>query len=912
MISDQSKLLIDFILCPYKSLLGKRHEPKQRREYHILADRQQDTYEERALGDLTTGYDSKEILQAPESLSRSLRNHHRLILNATCLLVGQEISLPPIEVSDSKDGVQSLTPILFCRSNKVSEVNKLIAVVYSLLLADHVPESIDRARIIYGNDFRVRHVTLRGKNGVTQVTAKARHILDAFVEFIGEDAPPPLLQLNRHCDICEFRQRCRDEAIQKDDLSLLSGLTPPEITQWKDNGVVTTAQLAFKFQPKRYCRPNSVQKKHSQPLQALALKEQTLFVRVAPTLPTSEVAVFLDVEGIPDDNCYYLIGMIQTGSGSFSVKQFWSDSDDNEKAMWQAFAKEMESLPQQVTIFHYGSYERTFIENMLERHGTCGSERVGRMIESLCDVHRAIRTNVFFPTYSNRLKDIAMCLEFAWSGPITTGIESIVWRKEWESSGNHRFKDELFRYNQEDCEALQTVVQCLRSLGGDSNQAKLKVKQASILQTGSRYGFGTSKLAIPELPEITKRAYFNYQQERIFIRSSPNVRRSIQRKKKKSVSGTRVNERVICAEPDGCLACGHKELRLYQKRTYGKRVKNLKFSKTGVKRWITEFTTQRWMCRSCKRSFYSPEYPSSGPQFGHEIGSWVVHQHVANRQSHQATVDNLNDLFGLSFSRGISRLSIQYLVPKYEETERLLVSRLCAGQVIFADETKIQVRGGTGYVWVFSGVEEVVYRFTETREANILEEILDGFKGVIVSDFYGGYDSVPCPQQKCLVHLIRDINDDLLKAPFNEELKAIASRFTELLKSIVDDIDKFGLKKRHLNKFVKPSCQFQNWIIAQEFRSKHAQRYQKRFRKYGDRLFTFLRHDGVPWNNNIAENAIKLVVSRRRFFGASYSKDGMRDYLRFLSFYQTLRRKGGSLLRFLLSKEVDLLTFLGE
>ena len=81
--------------------------------------------------------------------------------------------------------MQSLTPILFCRSNKVSEVNKLIAVVYSLLLADHVPESIDRARIIYGNDFRVRHVTLRGKNGVTQVTAKARHILDAFVEFIG-------------------------------------------------------------------------------------------------------------------------------------------------------------------------------------------------------------------------------------------------------------------------------------------------------------------------------------------------------------------------------------------------------------------------------------------------------------------------------------------------------------------------------------------------------------------------------------------------------------------------------------------------------------------------------------------------------------------------------------------------------
>ena len=36
--------------------------------------------------------------------------------------------------------------------------------------------------------------------------------------------------------------------------------------------------------------------------------------------------------------------------------------------------------------------------------------------------------------------------------------------------------------------------------------------------------------------------------------------------------------------------------------------------------------------------------------------------------------------------------------------------------------------------------------------------------------------------------------------------------------------------------------------------------YQKRFGKYGDRLFTFLSHDGVPWNNNLAENAVKLIT----------------------------------------------------
>ena len=68
----------------------------------------------------------------------------------------------------------------------------------------------------------------------------------------------------------------------------------------------------------------------------------------------------------------------------------------------------------------------------------------------------------------------------------------------------------------------------------------------------------------------------------------------------------------------------------------------------------------------------------------------------------------------------------------------------------------------------------------------------------------------------------------------------------------------------------------------------------------------------MPWNNNIAENAIKLVASRRRIMGASFTEKGMQDYLIFLSIFQTLRRKGGSLLRFLLSKEIDLFKFLGE
>jgi hypothetical protein len=47
----------------------------------------------------------------------------------------------------------------------------------------------------------------------------------------------------------------------------------------------------------------------------------------------------------------------------------------------------------------------------------------------------------------------------------------------------------------------------------------------------------------------------------------------------------------------------------------------------------------------------------------------------------------------------------------------------------------VLVKSHAGYVWAFSNLEEVVYVYTPTREGTILEEMVDGFTGVLVSDF---------------------------------------------------------------------------------------------------------------------------------------------------------------------------------
>jgi hypothetical protein len=206
----------------------------------------------------------------------------------------------------------------------------------------------------------------------------------------------------------------------------------------------------------------------------------------------------------------------------------------------------------------------------------------------------------------------------------------------------------------------------------------------------------------------------------------------------------------------------------------------------------------------------------------------------------------------------------------------------------------------------------VVYLYHPTREGTILKEILGDFAGVLVSDFYSAYDSVVCHQQKCHLHLMRDINDDLHRNPFDKELKELAKEYTLTLKPIVETIDKHGLKTKLLSKHRARADAFLEWNAKREVTSEVAQGYKSRIVKYGARLFTFLDHDGVPWNNNNAENALKLVAKLRRLFGTSVSESGLKDYLVFLSIHQTLRRKGISLLRFLLSGEIDLEKFVAS
>src|SRR6202011_1653120 len=147
---------------------------------------------------------------------------------------------------------------------------------------------------------------------------------------------------------------------------------------------------------------------------------------------------------------------------------------------------------------------------------------------------------------------------------------------------------------------------------------------------------------------------------------------------------------------------------------------------------------------------------------------------------------------------------------------------------------------------------------------------------------------------------------------FNEEMKDLAQEFARLVKPMIETADSFGLKTRSLRKHKHSVDRFYVALCRHDYQTEAAASYKKRIDKNRDKLFTFLDHDGVPWNNNNAEHAIKAFARLRNVIGANGTPKGVREYLALLSISETCKYKGISFLDFLRSGEVDIEAFAAE
>ena len=215
-----------------------------------------------------------------------------------------------------KPAACSLTaPVLFSPWEKPEPSDSLLVCFGSLSLSQATGTHAESGTLIYGDCLRRK--TIRTSDYASR--------LDRIIRDIGSVLPsggePPLV-LNAHCAACDFWSKCRGVAVERDDLSLLSGMTPKDRIKALAKGVLTISQLSYGYRQRRRRRtkPDAERAartldaahprppaRHDNKLKALAIKNDRIYVIGAPSLKLEGAPIFADVEGMPDRDFYYLI-----------------------------------------------------------------------------------------------------------------------------------------------------------------------------------------------------------------------------------------------------------------------------------------------------------------------------------------------------------------------------------------------------------------------------------------------------------------------------------------------------------------------------------------------------------------------------------------------------------------------------
>jgi len=231
----------------------------------------------------------------------------------------------------SKVGDFHYIPMLFHEGQKVGKEQRLLLELYGLLLSQVQGRLPAYGVVWHGRDCKSTRVRL------SPDLRRAERLLSEVREMAAPSSPPRLI-LNDHCQVCEFRQRCLEQAVQEDNISLLRGMREKEVRRYARKGILTVTQLAHTFRPvRRGKRTQPRGYKHHHALQALAIRDKKVYVYGTPQLPAKPVHIYIDVEGCPDDKFDYLIGMIVNEGGSERCYSFWADERGQEEKILEQF-----------------------------------------------------------------------------------------------------------------------------------------------------------------------------------------------------------------------------------------------------------------------------------------------------------------------------------------------------------------------------------------------------------------------------------------------------------------------------------------------------------------------------------------------------------------------------------------------
>ncbi len=261
---------------------------------------------------------------------------------------------------------------------------------------------------------------------------------------------------------------------------------------------------------------------------------------------------------------------------------------------------------------------------------------------------------------------------------------------------------------------------------------------------------------------------------------------------------------------------------------------------------------------------------------GPRLMSLIATLAIAKRMPQRAIQKLLEGLYGVHISLGEITEILHKVAGFAKQTVQWILQAIRGSPHAHGDETGWREDGINGYLWSLSTPELRYFHFDRSRAGAVAKGLLGMcFGGVLVCDFYGGYNFYDGPIQRCWVHLLRDLKKLLEAHPDNENVR----EWVEMIRSIYKVAKKIARRG-----FIEPlRVKFRQQLeakllcLAQPYvknESAPQRVLAERIEKHLGELFTFVQYPGCPSGNNAAERAIRPAVIARKISGGTRSEDG--------------------------------------
>ena len=186
-------------------------------------------------------------------------------------------------------------------------------------------------------------------------------------------------------------------------------------------------------------------------------------------LPPSEHLLFFDVETDPMLDFCYLHGFwcVEAGERRFVEFHTVDGSRDEERRVFAQALQFVRERPNAVVV-HYSPYERVTWRSLAARYpdvpGASEAEALISKPHAFDLYNDSVRPNTEWPTRDYSIKSIAKWLGFSWRDTNPSGAASIEWFQSWLTSGDPAELQRILDYNEDDCRAMEVVLDALRTL----------------------------------------------------------------------------------------------------------------------------------------------------------------------------------------------------------------------------------------------------------------------------------------------------------------------------------------------------------------------------------------------------------------------------------------------------------------